>query len=252
MEYFFDHYKRTYPKLQSLLTEVMSVITLLFGIGQHISNILLTKKMSKDIIEDILNKRISEIENKETKNDPNDNNMKIHTNNIININNKSSKRKYLFENSKIKIEKLVINESLKQNLKIENLNDLKINLQLMKQINYCNLIKSIFCFKDKKSKLINDCYEITNKEISIEGLLKNIYKVENAFNIILEKDENSQIRDINRKEKLNKISNSILNNVNNDNDDNDEKNEKEIYNKNNDNKSVTHLIKSDISNSEIK
>ena len=50
----FDYYKRTYQKLQSLLAEIMSVVNLLFELGKQISIILLDKKMSKDVIKNII------------------------------------------------------------------------------------------------------------------------------------------------------------------------------------------------------
>jgi hypothetical protein len=53
---YYDNYKRSYPKLQSLLAEVMSVVNLLFEIGRALSTILCKKRMSKDIIESLLNK----------------------------------------------------------------------------------------------------------------------------------------------------------------------------------------------------
>ena len=52
----FDHYKRSYQRIPSLLADVMSVISLLFEIGRIVSSILCNKRMSKDIIESLLNK----------------------------------------------------------------------------------------------------------------------------------------------------------------------------------------------------
>ena len=57
---YFDNYKRTYQRLQSLLAEVMSVVSLLFEIGRQISNILCDKKMTKDIAEYLLNQNIGD------------------------------------------------------------------------------------------------------------------------------------------------------------------------------------------------
>lgn len=54
----FDNYKRTYQRLQSLLAEIMSVCSLLFEIGIQISNIIGDKKMSIDIMDYILNKKV--------------------------------------------------------------------------------------------------------------------------------------------------------------------------------------------------
>ena len=53
----FDNYKRSYKKLQSLLAEVMSVISLLFEIGRQISQILSYKNMNKDIYIKLFNNK---------------------------------------------------------------------------------------------------------------------------------------------------------------------------------------------------
>ena len=56
---YFDNYKRTYPRIQSLLAEVMSVISLLFQIAEKIIFILCDKKMSRDIIRNLLDNKIN-------------------------------------------------------------------------------------------------------------------------------------------------------------------------------------------------
>ena len=53
---YYDNYKRTYQRLQSLLAEIMSVISLLFEIGRQISTFFCEKSMSKDIIETLINR----------------------------------------------------------------------------------------------------------------------------------------------------------------------------------------------------
>jgi len=50
----FDNYKRTYPRIQSLLADFMSVVNILFEIGRALILFLSKKKMSKDIIKYIL------------------------------------------------------------------------------------------------------------------------------------------------------------------------------------------------------
>ena len=52
----YDNYKRSYQKLQSLLAEITSVISLIFEVGRQISIILCDKKMSRDIIRSLLDK----------------------------------------------------------------------------------------------------------------------------------------------------------------------------------------------------
>ena len=64
----FDIYKRSYQRFQSLLAEIMSVISLLFQIGEQISYILCNKKMSKDILFEISNKSKIDLLNQRTNN----------------------------------------------------------------------------------------------------------------------------------------------------------------------------------------
>ena len=45
-------------------------------------------------------------------------------------------------------------------------------IKVMKNLDFINIIKSFFCIKDKKLKLINLCNDIVNKDICIERVLK--------------------------------------------------------------------------------
>ena len=45
----FDSYKRVYPRIQSLIAEITSMVNLLIVIGEILTKILLEKKMNKDI-----------------------------------------------------------------------------------------------------------------------------------------------------------------------------------------------------------
>ena len=62
-------------------------------------------------------------------------------------------------------------------------NDDKIT-NVMKKLNTLAIIKSFFCFKDKKIKLINLCNDIIEKDICIERILKRLYLIENEFDIL--------------------------------------------------------------------
>ena len=95
----YDNYKRSYPIFQSLLADVMSVVSLLFEIGRQISLILCDKKMSKDIIKNFFNK----------------NNSNINYGNIININNKFNNNEKYSERTIIKMKKL--NMKITKNIK---------------------------------------------------------------------------------------------------------------------------------------
>ena len=47
----------------------------------------------------------------------------------------------------------------------------------MKNLKVLNIIKSFFCFKDKKTKLIDLCDSSMNKYLCIERILKRLYNL---------------------------------------------------------------------------
>ena len=61
----YDYYRRTYKKLQALIAEITSVVSLLFEIGRLIMEFLSEKKISVDIIRKLFN---IENQNKRNKN----------------------------------------------------------------------------------------------------------------------------------------------------------------------------------------
>ena len=142
----FDSYKRTYQRLQSLLAEVMSVVNILLEIGIQISYIVCNKKMSKDIIEMLLNNnKRSSVQTSKINNNLLKNNGKKDiiserkeiidgTNAIININNNE-------KNDEIKLDKS------NEYTKIKNVRRIKkFNNKIMKKINYWHILKSFLCF----------------------------------------------------------------------------------------------------------
>ena len=52
---------------------------------------------------------------------------------------------------------------------------------MIKDINIFHVIKSYFCCKDKKTQLINNIYKFICQEMSIEEILKKIYKLEKKY-----------------------------------------------------------------------
>ena len=96
----------------------------------------------------------------------------------------------------------------------------------MKNLNFINIIKSFFCFKDKKLKLINLCDNIVQKDICVERILRRLYILENEYNSIIKGDTSRTINDnsgiskvkklikkinkeINKNEHLSKVNNMI-------------------------------------------
>jgi len=61
-------------------------------------------------------------------------------------------------------------------------------IQVMKNLNFINIIKSFLCFKDKKLNLINLCNDIVNKDICAEKILRRLYMLENGYNSLIEED----------------------------------------------------------------
>ena len=51
----YDYYRRTYKKLQALLAEIMSIVSILFEIGRQIIAFINVKKMNVDVIRHLFN-----------------------------------------------------------------------------------------------------------------------------------------------------------------------------------------------------
>ena len=190
----FDRYKRSYQKLPSLLAEIMSVISLLLAIGKQISLLLCEKNMSYDIIDNLLNKN----ENKKY--------ILRHPNFRIKniIFNDLKKESFISEKEKIKNE---LSEKKNNNDKKEKKNnynelnkskdfnvskDLINNIieaksKIKNKINYFHIIKSFFCFKDNRTKLINLYHEIIFEDFSVEKMLERFYILENMSHLISKK-----------------------------------------------------------------
>ena len=183
----YDFYRRTFQKFQSFLAEVMSLISLLITISKVITEFLLYKKMHKDIIKHIIiNKEKEIIPQKKLKKifDINDNKIqkfdkKIEQNQIIEEK----------ANSKINFETYDKDSALDFESNDKNM------IQVMKNLNFINIIKSFLCFKDKKLKLINLCNDIVNKDICAERILKRLYILENEYNSLIERDRKKSFID---------------------------------------------------------
>ena len=76
--------------------------------------------------------------------------------------------------------------------------------EIKKKINYLHIIKSFFCFKDKKTKLIDLCHNIVIEDISIERIFERFYNLEKAYQYLSDKkdlnlfDEKRNIKEISR------------------------------------------------------
>ena len=199
----YDLYRRSFIKFQSFLADVMSLINLLISISKVITEFLLYKKMHKDIIKYIItNEKKEFIPHKKLKKI-----FDIDDNKVEKFEKKINQNKIFEEkiNSKISLE--IHNKDSVLEFENEDKNIIKV----MKNLNFINAIKSYFCFRDKKLKLINMCYDIVNKDICVERILKRLYILENEYNSLIEGDKSRPFFD----NDISKIKNLIkkINNI---------------------------------------
>jgi len=193
----YPHYKRSYQKIPSLLADIMSIMNILIGAGKLISNILLQKKMNKDIVKSLLNRNIcneikehSLTENNRKKKLFNDLNKRVINSERKDIN-KSIKESSNNRDNSNNLFKLNLSKNdiiLEENGKIKKI----VKIHILKKINLFKIIKSYFCFKDKKINLINICNNFVMKDLCIERILGRLYELEKIFNL-LSKEELSKL-----------------------------------------------------------
>ena len=66
--------------------------------------------------------------------------------------------------------------------------DKNSNANALDNLNYLHIIKSFFCCKDEKTKLINYCNDYISKEICLENLLLKLNQLENKFDLVTFED----------------------------------------------------------------
>jgi len=152
-------------------------------------NFLSDKKMSCQIIGSLMNKGknkdltiIKDDINKLSKSQEN-NKM----NSIENIHSKINKSWNI--NNKQEMTKSDSNSFIENDNRGNN-NDINIinNDKVFKSINYFHITKSYFCFKDKRTKLINYCHKIINNDLCVENILQRFYHNETINNYLLNKN----------------------------------------------------------------
>ena len=206
----YDYYRRKYEKFQSFVADVSSLINLLITISQIISEFLLSKKMNKDIIRYILTT------NNKMKKNTSEKQTSFNGSKLNEIIENDKKSQSLSSEKKVMDINILENQKSKNPLDSNNnennfgngIDDKKI-IYVMKKLKFINILKSFFCSKDKKLKLIELCDNIIQKEICIEKILKRIYILESIFNIIIE--ENRELYINNDISQIKEIISSIYN-----------------------------------------
>ena len=180
----YDFYRRSYKKIQTLLAEIMSIVSLLFEIGRQILSFLNEKKMSLDIIRTLFN-----IEKKSRKYKFNnfDDRIKIVPEKMNNSSNLSEKNS------------IYIKPSISINEQPENKTEI-----ILKKINVFHIIKNFFCCNNPKGKLISLCHEIIQNDMCVETILERFYNLGRIYKSItdIEKydlglSKDSRFREIN-------------------------------------------------------
>ena len=206
----YDFYRRKYEKFQSFVADVSSLINLLITISQIISEFLLSKKMNKDIIRYILTT------NNKMKKNTSEKQTSFNGSKLNEIIENDKKSQSLSSEKKVMDINILENQKSKNPLDSNNnennfekgIDDKKI-IYVMKKLKFINILKSFFCSKDKKLKLIELCDNIIKKEICIEKILKRLYILESIFNIIIE--ENRELYINNDMSQIKEIIDSIYN-----------------------------------------
>ena len=191
----YDYYRRTYKKLQALLAEIMSIVSLVFQIGCLIVSFLNEKRMSIDII-----RKLFSIENKNRKNK--NKLLKISASERVKLN--IEKVNNSFQSPERNDNFVMTTENLN-----ENYDDKKE--KVLKKINIFNIIKSFF-FNGNKDKLISLCHDIIKNDMCIETILERFYNLNRIYNSIMEMEKNNLgLKNDQRFQKLNAILKDIIN-----------------------------------------
>ena len=199
----FDKYIRNYMKIQELLSEIESIINIFFIVGRILANVIDRKKMNVDLGRVLMNQKI------ETDKDYNklfekNNNLKITLGKRDNINSKNKIQKFNTDkpSNSVKIDKInpTVNTSVTTEIEdkdsVQKENNIKYknnNLfqeKVMKKIHIYHILKSyLFCFNDKKTKLINLYNNIILDELNIDKILSRIFKLEKIYYLLSEEDK---------------------------------------------------------------
>jgi len=199
----FDSYKRSYSRLQSLLAEVMSVINLLFGIGKTVTEILLKRKMSKDIVKYFISKNLMyKISSENEKINHNQNYQNKEDSEIELTHPKKNSENMTIKNETKNFSEYRTETNINQD-KIEDIN----YFDTINRLNYYNIFLSYLCCENSNTKLIKLCDDLVDEDLCLENILSRIYELENEMNILFKIEQINY--KVNENEKFKEISKCI-------------------------------------------
>jgi len=194
----YDYYKRSYRKFQSFLADITSTINLIITILKLLTYFFFNKKMNKDIIRNIMTlDGFKEYKGKISHRKKNELVKKIKD---------IDKDKTISEFKEKQNSKEVIKQSNNIELKDKIAKERKI--KVLKNLKFFDIIKSLFCFKDAKTKLIDLCNKIINEDICIDRILSRLYNLEKIYSLIKYKEYDKC--KLNRKEDIKKANDYIF------------------------------------------
>ena len=124
----------------------------------------------------------------------------------------SEEKSNIEENSKnfFKIKSGISKSDLFLEKKIEKMVEKqnKEKIAIFKKMSFLDIIKSYFCFKEKKIKLINLCNDFTMKDLCVDRILGRLYDLEKLFSLVSRKKLSKLNLHVNMKFR------TILNNIN--------------------------------------
>ena len=191
----YDLYRRTYKKIQTLLAEIMSIVSLLFEIGGQIVAFINEKKMNIDIMSQLF----KNLEEGKTK-------YKANYKETVKITSERLNNSFkLSEKNSICIE-----PSDNNNEEIESENS-----KILDKINIFHIIKSFICNRNR-DKLINLCNELIIKDMCVETILERFYSLGTIYNSYIKeevKKDNLSFYKAKRFKDINSIINEIVNQI---------------------------------------
>ena len=192
----YDYYRRTYKKLQALIAEIMSIVSLLFEIGRQILSFLNEKRMSVDIMRSLF-KAENPIKIK-----------RLSTKILVNESDRNKIIPYKMNNSFKLNERNIISNSIFENINNDTFNKNEI---VLKRINVLNVIKSFLC-NGNKDRLITLCHDIIVQDMCVETILEKFYNLGRIYDSIIDKEKSNVGLNLEQKIKeLNNIINLVYN-----------------------------------------
>ena len=201
----------------------MSVISLLFSIGEILTKILLKREMSRDIVNYLISKNLlyeinfdnEEINNNQKYQNIEDSEIELthrkKNSETVAIKNENQKKE---NETKIDSAKSKKNNFLgfaadfkpEQNISKNKFDDINY-FEAVYRLNYCDVLLSYLCCKNNNSKIIKLCDELIEEDLCLENILSRIYELENVINILLKIEQINY--NVNEHEKFKEISKCI-------------------------------------------